>query len=208
MKNHRTILQLLATTATCALIAGCLFRPANVTTRQFVLTPRPPASPPREPSPLALGLGAIKLPEYLLRSSLAVRKGEHEIEYLENSLWAERLDLSFQRAVAANLGPQLPGSRIQLSTWLGNEVTLAVFVHVDRFDVDAQGNGTLIARWRIETPDRRQVLKDGTTNLSIAGANPNNRPEVIAATLSELTAQFSEGLARTIRECAAKSDSR
>lgn len=204
MKNYHRHFPLIASVAIGALLTGCLLRPANVTTRQFVLTPAASASQPRTAEAFAIGLGAVKMPEYLLRSSLAVRKSELEVEYLDNAAWAERLDQSFQRVLAANLAQQLPGSRIQRSTWLNSQVTLAVFVSAERFDVDAQGKGTLLANWRIETPDGRQVLKDGVTSLNQAGASPNQRPEIIAATLSELTAQFSEALARAIRECASK----
>ena len=204
MKNYHRLFLLIASAAIGALLTGCLLRPANVTTRQFVLTPAASASQPRTAETFAIGLGAVKMPEYLLRSSLAVRKSELEVEYLDNAAWAERLDQSFQRVLAANLAQQLPGSRIQRSTWLNSQVTLAVFVSAERFDVDAQGKGTLLANWRIETPDGRQVLKDGVTSLNQAGASPNQRPEIIAATLSELTAQFSEALARAIRECASK----
>ena len=204
MKNYHRLFLLIASAAIGALLTGCLLRPANVTTRQFVLTPAASAGQPRTAEAFAIGLGAVKMPEYLLRSSLAVRKSELEVEYLDNAAWAERLDQSFQRVLAANLAQQLPGSRIQRSTWLNSQVTLAVFVSAERFDVDAQGKGTLLANWRIETPDGRQVLKDGVTSLNQAGASPNQRPEIIAATLSELTAQFSEALARAIRECASK----
>ena len=95
MKNHNPLSQLLAVGSLCVLAAGCLFRPANVTTRQFVLKPARATSQSREQCPLAVGLGAIKFPDYLMRSSMAVRKGDHEIEYQENLLWAERLDRSF-----------------------------------------------------------------------------------------------------------------
>ncbi len=204
MKKYHRLFLPIASVAICALLPGCLLRPANVTTRQFVLTPAASASQPRTAETFAIGLGAVKMPEYLLRSSLAVRKSELEVEYLDNAAWAERLDQSFQRVLAANLAQQLPGSRIQRSTWLNGQVTIAVFVSAERFDVDAQGKGTLLANWRIETPDGRQVLKDGVTSLNQAGASPNQRPEIIAATLSELTAQFSEALTRAIRECASK----
>lgn len=202
MKIHHPLSQRLAVGSLCVLVAGCLFRPANVTTRQFVLKPALATSPSRDRSTLAVGLGAIKFPDYLLRSSMTVRKGDHEIEYLENSLWAERLDRSFQRTLAANLMSLLPGSRIQQSAWQSSEVTLAAFVNVERLDVDAQGNGTLVAHWQIETPDRRQVLKSGECNLNKSGPPPFANPEALVVTLSDLTAQFSEALAQAIRDCA------
>ena len=203
MKSYKFLTHFLAAGSVCVLIAGCLLRPVAITTRQFVLTPSQPAKQSSGQSQLAVGLGSIKMPDYLLRSSMLVRKGDREIEYLESSLWAERLDRLFQRALAANLESQLPGSNIRLSTWLGGDVALAVFVSVDRLDVDAKGTGVLSAHWQIETSDRRKVLKSGECSLNKSGASPFANPEAVAITLSDLTAQFSETLAHAIRDTAA-----
>lgn len=186
----------------CILPSGCLLRPAKITTRQFILSAARMESPSAGQSSLSIGLGAIKLPDYLRRSAMAVRRGEGEIEYLENALWAERLDHSFQRALAANLRSQLPGGRVQLSAWQVNEVTAVVFISVDRFDVTAEGRGTLAVRWQVETPDRRQVLRTGEDRFEKSGPPPHATPEVVAVTLSELTAQFAGKLVQEIRAAA------
>ena len=183
----------------CILPSGCLLRPAKITTRQFILSPVRPETPLVAQSNVSIGLGAVKMPDYLRRSAMAIRRDGSEIEYLENALWAERLDQSFQRALAAGLRSQLPGSRVQLSSWQLNEVTAAVFVTVDRFDVTTEGRGTLTARWQLESADRRKVLKTGEDRFEKSGPSPQATPEAVAATLSELTAQFAEKLAREIR---------
>lgn len=148
------------------------------------------------------------MPDYLLKDSMAVRKGDNEIQYLENALWAERLDHSFQRTLAANLSSQLGDSRVRISSWQPGEVALAVRVSVERLDVDGQGRGTLIARWNIEAPDSRKVLKSGESSFAKSGPMTYNDPASIATTLSDLTAQFSEVLAKAIRECAPTSPPR
>ena len=186
----------------CAFLAGCLLKPATVTTRRFVLTPVQAESRASNESQPAVGLGRITLPEYLLKDSMAVRKGDSEIQYLENALWAERLDHSFQRTLAANLSAQLVTLRVRLSSWQPGEVALAVRVNVERFDVDTQGRGTLIARWNIEAPDSGKVLKSGESSFAKSGPAPYNDPASIPTTLSDLTAQFSEALAKAVRECA------
>jgi uncharacterized lipoprotein YmbA len=185
----------------CLLVSGCLFKPTTVKTRSFVLAPRsagPAATAPTDAR--AIGVGLVKLPPYLLRSSMAVRKDPHEVEYLEASLWADRLDGALQRTLAANLAVLLPTDRIRLSTWANVDVDLAVFVSVEQFDVDAQGRGTLIAWWRITTPSGEKTLKNGVARLQRPGPSPYTHPEAIADTLSELAAELSETLAAAIRE--------
>ena len=87
----------------CAGLAGCGFlKPAKATARYFVLTPMPATGPaPAASNSLAVGLGQVKLPAYLFNTSLAVRKGTNEIEYLPSAFWAERLDTGFQRVLAS-----------------------------------------------------------------------------------------------------------
>jgi len=202
MKHNLAFLRILAAGALCVCLAGCLLKPVTVSTRRFVLMPVQAEGNAGNAGQLAVGLGRITLPDYLLKDSMAVRKGDNEIQYLENALWAERLDHSFQRAVAANLSAQLPTVRVRLSSWQPGEVALAVRVNVERFDVDSQGRGTLIARWQIESPDSSKVVKSGESSINKSGPAPYDEPETIATTLSDLTAQFSEVLAKALRECA------
>ena len=188
------------------LFTGCLFRPATVSTRHFVLTPistNESASAATEQ--LSVGVGFVKMPSYLLRNSLAVRNGTNEIEYLEDARWAERLDQCFQRTVAANLSRLLPSDSVYLSNWGRDQVSLSVFITVQQFDVDTGGQGTLTAQWRISAQDSETRSKSGHARLVCTGASPRDRPEVVATTLSNLAAEFSRDLAQSIHKFAASS---
>jgi len=161
----RTLLTSLCAMMLCIGLAGCSFlKPAHSTTRYYVLTPV--AATPSGPGSLAVGLGQVKLPAYLFNTSLAVRKGTNEIEYLDSSIWAERLDTGFQRVLAANLATVLTTDRIQLSTWQRDDVTAEVYVAIEQFDVDATGRGVLVARWRVVSPGGDKMLKAETSRLS------------------------------------------
>jgi len=202
MKLHCRILHLLLACAICAILAGCLFKPTTVATRSFVLTPMPAGEAKAATGHLAVGVGLVKMPPYLLRSSIAYRKTANEVSYLENAVWAEPLDQSFQRALAANFAVLLPTDQIRLSAWQRAEVAVAVYVNVEQFDIDAHGRGTLIAWWRIASPGGDQVLRSGQSRLTRSGAATGGIPEIWVATLNELTTEFSQALAQVIRECA------
>ncbi len=188
--------------------SGCLPKPSTVATRSYLLAPLPAASPttPGRQEP-AIGVGIVKMPAYLLKTSLAVRAGTNEITYLESSLWAERLDLSFQRTLAANLSTRVPTDRIRLSSWSRHEVDRAVYVSVDRFDVDAQGSGTISAWWRITSASGDKTLQGGEFQTTRPGTPPSQRPDAVALTLSDLTAALSEEIAKALRNSLQSADS-
>jgi uncharacterized lipoprotein YmbA len=188
----------------CVILSGCVLKPVTVSTRHFSLAPIPTSElglvgqAGREH--LSVGIGFVKMPSYLLRNSIAVRRGANEIEYLEDAFWSERLDESLQRDLAANLSNLLPSDSIYLTDWGHDQVTVAVYISVQQFDVDINGRGTLIAQWRINAPGSDVALKSGRTRLERKGASPRGKPEIIAVTLSDLAAEFSRDLAQSIRE--------
>ena len=186
--------------AVALLLAGCLFKSSIAPVRHFVLAPVPANELPAASEQISVGIGSVKMPSYLLRTSVAVRHGTNEIKYLEEARWGERLDQSFQSALAANLSSLLPSDHVYSTDWAGSRVMVRVFVDVQQFEVDSKGRGVLNAHWRIQPSDSSTPLKSGTARLDRTGPSPQGNAEIIAATLSELTAEFSRALAQAIRE--------
>jgi len=180
-------------------LTGCSFlKPAKSTTRYYVLTPV--TATPSGSGSLALRLGQVKLPAYLFNTSLAVRKGTNEVEYLDSAIWAERLDAGFQRVLAADLAADLPTEQIRLSAWRSEDVAAEVHVTIEQFDVDASGRGLLVAQWRILAPGGEKVLKTGSSRFSRPGPSPDVGVSGAVATLSELVIDLSRQLAQALKE--------
>ncbi len=186
----------------CLALTACSFlKPANPTARHFVLTPLAPGQSVAAASgSLAVGVGQVKLPAYLFNTSLAVRKSGNEIQYLDSAIWAERLDTGFQRVLAANLGSLLPTDRIQMSAWRAQDVEAELYVTIERFDVDFNGQGVLVARWRLLSPGGEKMLKAGTSRLTHHGQPLGNDIVNAITTLSDLVADLSRHLAQALRE--------
>lgn len=183
-------------------VSGCSFlKPAKSTARHFVLTPVSAiGSATVTPGSIAVGLGQVKTPAYLFDTSLAVRTGINEIEYLPSILWAERLDSGFQRVLAADLAILLPTDRVPVSAWRRDEVAAEVYVILEQFDVDTSGRGVLVARWRILSPGGDKVLKAGSSRLSRQGPPPDRGVSGPIGTLSELVADFAGQLTPALKE--------
>jgi uncharacterized lipoprotein YmbA len=180
------------------LLTGCLLKTATVPARHFVLAPIPPdESGPAPKEHASVEIGFVKMPAYLLRDSIAVRNGANEIEYLENALWAERLDQSFQRALAADMYRSRSATNHFPESERKRQM-VRILVTVDQFDVDANGRGTLAAQWRISASDGNKPVTSGYTSLARMGASPRGNPAAIARTMSELTAEFSHELTRSL----------
>ncbi len=180
------------------LLSGCLLKPARVPVRQFILAPiATPEQTQASAQPLSVEVSSVKMPSYLLRTSMVLRKSATEVEYLENALWAERLDQSFRQTLANNLSSRLASSKVSLPASGRDRVVVRVSVEVKQFDVDIQGRGTLIASWRLTFPETERPVQTGESHLSQTGPFPP-KPEDIAATLSALTAEFSKELGKAI----------
>jgi len=192
-------LRSLAAAALCATVTGC-FSPHTVAVRHFILTPT--AATAAATGGVRLGVGVVKMPDYLLGNSLAVRKNAGEISYLEGALWAERLDKGFARVLAADLSVMVPTDQVLLGAWRTDDVTLEVHVTVEQFDANQGGTGILAAQWSITAPGGTKILKSGESRFTKVGKSPASDSQNIAATMSELTATFSQMLAETVREVA------
>lgn len=187
-----------------ALVAsGCLMGRNTVTPRQFVLSPL--ATPPTSQAfakPPGIGVGLVRVPGYLQRASMAVRKDNNEIVYLDAAVWAERLDSLIQRGLAENLSTLVPTDSIRLSSWLKDEVSRAVAVTIERLDVTPEGQGTLVAWWRVTSSEGSKTYKDGEIRITQKPGSPGVHPEGVADTISQLVAQMSQVLAQAVRETA------
>ena len=182
-------------------LTGCLLRTATVSPRHFVLTPIPTEELNTTSSRnLSVEIGFVKMPAYLLRDSVAVRAGPNEIEYLQNALWAERLDQCLERTLTVNLWRLRSSNSMDLANLPRDQAAVKVLINVEQFDVDIRGQGVLIARWRIISSDSNKLLNVGNTRLVRTAAAPRGKPEVIATTLSDLTAQLTRDIAQSIGE--------
>jgi uncharacterized lipoprotein YmbA len=205
-KTGARLVPCIASLCLCLLMAGCSFlKPARPTARFYVLTPLPPstaAPAPADASITGLGLGPVKVASYLFNTSMAVRRGANEVDYLASTVWAERLDTGFQRVLASDLATVLPTDRLLLSAWQMGDVAMELHVVVEQFDVAANGQGQLVARWRIVSPGGESILKSGSTRLTRQGPVPDTDAPGAVATLSDLVADFSRQLAVALRETA------
>lgn len=183
-----------------AVVGGCSFlKPARPAERFFVLTPiTTNVTVSGASNRVAIGVAKVKLPGYLFGSAVTMRKDANELQRLPAAVWAERLDVGFQRVLGANLAVLLSTDRLHLSLWQKEDVMAEVHVTIEQFDVDKAGQGVLVVRWRIISPGGEKVLMEGGSRLSRQGPAPDVDTSAAIATLNGLLDEFSRQMAEAI----------
>jgi uncharacterized lipoprotein YmbA len=204
MNAPRIFYRLVVVGAASFCMVGCslVSPPKGITSRSFVLTPISGPSPTGRTSStnIVVGIHAVKMPGYLSGKSFAMRHENNEIVYLESADWAERLETSLQRVLAADLARLIPTDQVRLTRWGAEAVTIEVDVNVDRFDVDSRGEGVLVAWWRLLSPGDEKVLASAKFSATRKGPPPDKDALGASNLMSHLASDLAETLAPAIKE--------
>lgn len=102
----------------------------------------------------SLGLGPIRLAQYLDRPQIVTRRSPHRLALAEFDRWGEPLSESISRVLAANLSALLRTSHVQRHPWRdGRGIELRVELDVRRFDGPLRGPVELVVHWRASRRD-------------------------------------------------------
>ena len=193
---RRRLLVTVAAAVLGALAAGGCFSPRPDPSKFFVLAPVGAPANPIPPAGLTsssiptIGIGPIKLPEYLDRDEVVTRVGPNRLELSDQDRWAEPLDNNFKQVIAQDLTQLLGTHSITFYPWPGTtRVDYQVRIDVYRFETDPSASAQLVAHWQV-LDGSRKLLYANDSSLS-EQAQPG---EPGAAALSRTV----DGLARQI----------
>ncbi|MFZ0242997.1 MAG: PqiC family protein [Desulfobacterales bacterium] len=180
-----------------ALSGGCLGKSAA--TRFYTLTPLPDApSSAEKVNPArhaAVGIGPIKLADYLDQSELVTRTSDNRLSLAQFDQWAGSLEDNLTNVVAENIGGLVPTDRIYLYPWRSaDQIDYQVVLDVVRCDGQLGEAAWLVVRWNLIGRQDKRVL--ATSRSSI-------REPVEGADFDALVAAQSRALAELSREIVA-----
>ena len=189
-------------TAALLTLAGCsILEPQADPSRFYVLTASAGGAEnvaSRSASDLTIGLGPIKLPDYLDRSQLVTRLGPNRVAFSDFERWAEPLDRNFSRILIENLVAVLNTEKIiSLPAFVPISVQYEVPIEVQRFEGDEKGNVELVARWAIRSPAADKLIRTGESHIKEVGGS---KTEEVVAALSRAVGRLSEEIANAVRE--------
>ena len=186
----------LMTAALLFMMMGCATTPpANF----YVLNPlsglaRNEQVVPRPPGDLYVGVGPVKIPDYLDRVQIVTRSGGTTVQMSEYHRWSEPLDKSLERIIAQNLTDLLASDNVFLYPWPGaRRVDYQVVIEVKRFDGKPGDTVRLDACW--------MLLSDGGKQVRLSRNSRINEP-VGGESFEELVLSLSRAAAKLSREIA------
>ncbi len=130
------------------ILLGCSHTPP---TRHYDLGALPERGvPERKETCAAIGVGPVKIPEYLDRSGIVTRVASNELMVSEFSKWAEPLEESFPRVLAENLSSLLCTKTVLIFPWKGSiPLDYRIYVDVIRMEGKLGESAGLDVSWTI-----------------------------------------------------------
>lgn len=107
-----------------------------------------------------IGLGPIRLPEYLDRFQMVVAVSENKYKLIDGHRWAEKLDQNISLALFKTLPAQLDTDRMIRYPWPQRPgVDFQIKIDILELNIDEKGQSQLIAQWSIKSKDETILNK-------------------------------------------------
>lgn len=172
------------------LVAACGSSPP---VRYFALSPMDSVQRQDPDDAVTLGLGPLRLPEYLNRSQIVTRGSGSELEIDEFSRWAEPLTLALHRVVSTDVDNMMNGVMVIAFPWeavVRNEVDYRLLGEVTRFDADRSGRVVLDIQWAITDVSAGVAVAIRRSKYEARAASPDD-PAIVASAMNDALAMFS-----------------
>jgi len=149
---------------------GCTASPRS---RFYLLSPLDATDPQVKPSVeercLSIGIGPIRIPDYLDRPQIVTRGVSSEIVLAEFDRWGEPVKENLIRTLAENLSVLLCTDTIVFFPWRGGiPIDYRIEMEVLRLDGSLGGNVSLEAWWVIFNGDGKKMLLSKKSNITEA----------------------------------------
>lgn len=187
-------------------LGGCLGKGTQDPTKYYLLQPIASSATweqtAAEDGGYAVGVGPVRMREYLDRSQIVTRTGENEVNIGLFHNWAEPLRENFSANLANNLSILLETNAIALWPWGGRRVHVdrQVTVDVIRFDGVLGGEAVLIARWYMLNYGEDKKAQEITPKKSTFTAPMEaDTYEALVAAMSKTLEDFSREVAAAIK---------
>jgi uncharacterized lipoprotein YmbA len=176
--------------------SGCAFlKPRADPTMFYVLTAS--ASPPPTSAPSrTIGLGPIRLSEYLDRTQLVTRVAANQLRISEVDRWGEPLGAALGNTLQQDLAAVMGGDAVVLHPWNPSVHPLVtIAIDVLRFERVSDRAVEVVARWAIH---------DDNGQLQLANESHINQPttavdaQAAVAALSQATSTLARELAEAL----------
>lgn len=189
--------------AVCALASLCLAACGSTPpSRYFSLSPTVAVAEPEPGSTVALGLGPIRMPDYLERTQLVTRGAGQELSVHQYSRWAEPLSKSFHRILAVDVDNSVDGLIVVGFPWDFDavaELDYRLLGDVTQFEADQSGRVILDVQWGVvELDTNERVVLPRRTRYETRAASAGD-PASITSAMNEALGELGRDIASEMR---------
>lgn len=150
-----------------------------------------------EAGKVAVGIGPVRLPEYLERPQIVSRLTPNQLQLADSHRWAEPLSENIPRVLGENLSALLGTDRILLHPWpSATSVDYQLPVEVLQFENESDGAARLVARWSVIGRDGGVAVAERRSSYLIAATATDQEGQVSA--LNEALGSFCREIAETL----------
>ena len=154
----------------------------------------------------SIGVGPVRLPQYLDRPQIVRRSGQNQLELAEFAQWAEPIRVNFSRVLAENLGILLDTKKISLFPWLKTtKIDYQIILEITRFDGGQGNNALLRASWSIFGKDSKERLVHNYSSYS--EPVEANDTEALVAAQGQTVKHLSRDIAQALQALESKAKS-
>jgi len=146
-----------------------------------------------------IGLGPIRIPEYLSRPQMVVATSDNQYQLSEDHRWAERLDQNISLALIKVLPSQLGTDRVVRYPWSQRQVVdYQVGIDILEFNVNANGQSRLIAQWFVKSKEKTILDKRSIYQFPASTSDYTVMVKSQSQCLTQLGKEISENLMQLI----------
>lgn len=182
---------------TSMLLLACSSSPP---VRYFALAPIDAELEPAPDDAIMLGLGPLRMPDYLDRSQIVTRGANSAIDVDEFNRWSEPLARSILRIVSTDVDSLLPNVVVVVypyEPFLRDKVSYQLAGEINRFEANYEGRVVLEVQWGVVDSDDRLLIPI-RRNRYQAQAEVADDPGAIATAMNDALSQFSRDIVRKL----------
>ena len=189
--------------AVCAVAALCLAACGSTPpSRYFSLSPTVAVAGPEPAERVSLGLGPIRMPDYLQRTQLVTRGAGQELSVHQYSRWAEPLSKAFHRILAVDVDNAVDGLVVVGFPWDFDavaELDYRLLGDVTRFEADQSGRVILDVQWGVVDLDTdTRVVLPRRTRYETQAASAGD-PASVTSAMNEALGKLGQDIAVEMR---------
>jgi len=142
-----------------------------------------------------IGLGPIRLPEYLDRFQMVVAVSQNKYKLIDGHRWAEKLDQNISLALFKTLPGQLGTDKMIRYPWPQRPgVDFQVKIDILEFNIDQTGQSRLVAQWSIKSKDKTLLNKRSSFTAEASSTDIDKMVEAQSECLTKLGQEIAVNL--------------